>query len=77
MSLLSTHGSIWLGMFGLIAWIMVPVGIILIVVGLIRYFWPREDDPRTILQRRYARGEISRSEFEELWNALFPQEKPQ
>lgn len=72
-----TSGGFWLSFFSLIAWLMVPVGIVLITVGIIRYFRPREDDPRTILQRRYATGEISRSEFEELWIELFPGEKPQ
>lgn len=60
--------SVFLSLLRLVSWIMVPVGIILVIVGLIRYFWPRDEDPLTILQRRYAKGEISQSEFEALKN---------
>lgn len=54
----------------LMSWIMIPVGVVLVVVGLIRYFWPREDDPAAILKRRYAAGEISQSEYQTLLHDL-------
>lgn len=73
---MSTVGgtSVFFGILGLISWVLVPIGVILVIVGLVRYFRPREDDPEIILQRRYARGEISRSEYEELLKDLHPKE---
>lgn len=64
----------WMVSIMVISWLMVPVGTILIIVGLIRFFWPREDDPTVIVQRRYARGEISRSEYQDLLQELGPKE---
>jgi uncharacterized membrane protein len=68
-------GSAFLMVPIIISWLMVPVGIVLIIVGLVRYFWPREDDPTVILQRRYARGEISQSEHQALLEDLDGEER--
>ncbi len=58
-------GGIWI--LGLIFWILVIVGLVL----LIKYLWEGGGAKRTeesaleILKKRYARGEISKEEFEE------------
>jgi putative membrane protein len=55
------------GILGLIFWILVIIGLVL----LIRYLWENGRDKREqesaieILKKRYARGEISKEEFEE------------
>jgi putative membrane protein len=52
---------------GLIFWILVLVGLIL----LIKYLWEgagakrMEESALEVLKKRYARGEISKEEFEE------------
>lgn len=63
-------GGVLVSILGLLGWLLIPVGIVLVIAGLIRYFWPREDDQRTILQRRYAAGDISKSEYEEMLRDL-------
>ncbi len=32
-------GSILLGILAVISWILIPIGIVLVIVGLVRYFW--------------------------------------
>lgn len=61
----------WLGMaFGALVWL----GILFVLVwAVLRVTSPRtstEEDALEILKRRYARGEISRAEFEEARKAL-------
>ncbi|BDG01943.1 SHOCT domain-containing protein [Anaeromyxobacter oryzae] len=62
----------WFGMFGMaLFWLVFAVAL----VWVIRAVWDRgpvregpgraPDSPLEILQRRYARGEIDRAEFEE------------
>lgn len=56
--------GLWI--FGFIFWILVIVGLVL----LIKYLWEggtkkQEESALEILKRRYARGEISKEEFEE------------
>ena len=63
-------GGILVRLLSLLSLLLIPVGVVLVIAGLIRYFWPRADDPRTILQRRYAAGDISKSEYEELLRDL-------
>jgi uncharacterized membrane protein len=58
-----TGFTIALSFIGVVA---LPVGIILIIVGLVRYFFPGQESAEAVLDRRYAAGEISRSEYEEL-----------
>ncbi|MFA4936656.1 MAG: SHOCT domain-containing protein [Candidatus Methanoperedens sp.] len=56
-----------MGIIGLIFWILVIIGIVL----LIKYLWrgggARRDQESAleILKKKYARGEISKEEFEE------------
>ncbi len=58
-------GGYWI--LGLIFWILVIIGLIL----LIKYLWERggakrgEESALEILKKKYARGEISKEEFEE------------
>ncbi|KXA89778.1 hypothetical protein AKJ57_04905 [candidate division MSBL1 archaeon SCGC-AAA259A05] len=63
----------WWWVFGVVIWILVAVTLIL----FIRWLWMRADgvsedyeNPLDILKRRYARGEISREEFEEIKSDL-------
>jgi putative membrane protein len=53
------------GIIGLIFWILVLIGLVL----LIKYLWKgsatRGDSAIEILKKRYASGEISKEEFEE------------
>ncbi len=51
--------------FGFIFWILILIGLIL----LIKYLWEggakKEESALELLKKRYARGEISKEEFEE------------
>ena len=55
------------GIIGLIFWILVIIGLVL----LIKYLWEssgakrEQESALEILKKRYARGEISKEEFEE------------
>jgi len=66
----STWGWLWwpLGaLFMVVFWGLVIAGIVL----LVRWLWglgqptPRQESALDILKKRYARGEISKAEFEE------------
>lgn len=50
----------------------IPVGLVLVIVGLVQYFRPQpvEPGPEEILKRRYASGEITLSEYEELLRTI-------
>ena len=56
-----------MGILGLIFWILVIVGLVL----LIKYLWEssvakrEQESALEILKRRYARGDISKEEFED------------
>lgn len=54
-----------MGIIGLVFWILVLIGLVL----LIKYLWEggarKEESALEILKKRYASGEISREEFEE------------
>ncbi len=57
-------GGYWI--LGLIFWILVIIGLVL----LIKYLWRggakrEEESALEILKKKYARGEISKEEFEE------------
>ncbi|CAG0943131.1 hypothetical protein BROC_02142 [Candidatus Brocadiaceae bacterium] len=55
------------GIIGLIFWVLVIIGLVL----LIKYLWEsggakrEQDSALEILKKRYARGDISKEEFEE------------
>jgi putative membrane protein len=56
-----------MGFLGLIFWILVIIGLVL----LIKYLWEggqgrrEQESALEILKKKYARGEISKEEFEE------------
>ncbi len=56
-----------MGILGLIFWILVIIGLVL----LIKYLWEgggarrEQESALEILKKKYARGEISKEEFEE------------
>ncbi len=58
-------GGIWI--IGLVFWILILIALVL----LIKYLWERsgtrriEESALELLKKRYARGEISKEEFEE------------
>ncbi len=50
----------------------IPVGLVLVIVGLVQYFRPvpQSPNPEDTLRQRYAAGEISLSEYEEMLRTL-------
>ncbi len=64
-----SYGAMGYGMviFGLIFWILILIGFVL----LIKYLWEHsgakveQESAIELLKKRYARGEISKEEFEE------------
>ena len=59
--------GIWM-LFGVVFWILVIVGIVLLVVWVVQKAvggGGTEGSALGILKKRYARGEISKEEFEE------------
>ena len=68
--------------FGFIFSLVLLAGIIGLAVWLITYLFPNisdtfsgrylsQDSPLDILKQRYARGEISKSEYDEIRRALY------
>jgi len=55
--------GVWI--FGLIFWILILIGLVL----LIKYLWEggakKEESALELLKKRYARGEMGKEEFEE------------
>lgn len=70
----------WWGLIMMALWVLAIVGIILLIVWLLRLGTTRgpdrtpggnaRDPALQILRERFARGEISREEFEEMRQAL-------
>ncbi|MDO9097620.1 MAG: SHOCT domain-containing protein [Candidatus Methanoperedens sp.] len=62
-----SYGVMGYGMliFGFIFWLLILIGLVL----LIKYLWEggakKEESALELLKKRYARGEISKEEFEE------------
>jgi putative membrane protein len=63
-------GGMW---YSWIFWLVIIVGIIWAVVFIVnnynrkqQNYFPREEDALEILKKRYARGEISREQFEQM-----------
>lgn len=72
MAVTECHG--WLGSLMMIVyWVAVVVGVVFLVRYLVRLGRPseREDSALEILRKRFAKGEISREEFEEKRKDLF------
>lgn len=74
-------GMIWFGLLMMLFGLLVFVGIILVGIWAIGRLAGSErlrpsstssspEDPMTILQRRYARGEITREEYERIRSDL-------
>jgi len=74
-------GMLWFGLLMMLFGLLVLVGVILLGVWAIARFAGSErlrpsstssspEDPLTILQRRYARGEITRDEYERIRSDL-------
>lgn len=63
-------GMVWM-MIGAFFWVILVVGLVLLVVWVIKTPGKNvrsetEETPLDILKKRYARGEITRSEYEEM-----------
>ncbi len=61
----------WLGVVTMIFWVLILAGIGLVVVWALRHVGPREttgSGPRAldILKERYARGELTREQYEQM-----------
>ncbi len=70
-----TSATPWVALTGILsalAILAVPVGLVLVIVGLVQFFRPAETSPgpEEILKSRYAQGEISLSEYEEMLRAI-------
>lgn len=74
-------GMLWFGIVMMIFGLLVFAGIILLAIWAIARFTGSDrlrpsnassspDDPLTILQRRYARGEIGRDDYERIRSDL-------
>lgn len=61
------HGMEGWWILGIIFWVALLVGIVLLVVWLVKTVSGRgrQESALDILKRRYARGEITKEEFEE------------
>jgi putative membrane protein len=63
------EGSRWFGLFGGLLWLILIGVIIYLLVSLVA---PRhemkhgDEDPLEIVRRRYAKGEITREEYEQM-----------
>lgn len=58
----------WSGMVMIASWLLVVVGVVLLLIWSVRRFRNRipsavDESPLTILQRRYARGELGPEEY--------------
>jgi len=63
----------WGGMFMMIPMFLLVIGAIFLIIYMLRkvsdtgqHFHPGKETPLDILKKRYARGEITREEFEEM-----------
>jgi putative membrane protein len=74
-------GMMWLGLLMMVVGLLVFAGIILLAVWAVTRLTGREhgpssgtattpEDPLVILQRRYARGEIGRDDYERIRSDL-------
>ncbi len=64
------------GLIGLLITVLIVVGIVLLVMWAVRRSTPgaslppNRETPRDILQARYARGEITREQYQEMLKDL-------
>ncbi|MCX7624477.1 MAG: SHOCT domain-containing protein [Thermomicrobium sp.] len=65
-------GNWWWGLLMMLFWLLILVGIVLLVVWIVRQLAHREGPTGgtsralEILQERYARGEITREQYEQM-----------
>lgn len=59
----------WMGGFGLLTWLLLVGGLVLVVTSLSRKE-RAPDDPLTVLKRRLAAGEITKEQYGELLAVL-------
>lgn len=59
----------WMAGFGLLTWLLLIGGLILVITSLTRKE-RAPDDPLTVLKRRLAAGEITKEQFGEILDAL-------
>jgi putative membrane protein len=70
------YGMMGFGLLGLLFNLLVLVGVVVLVVWAVRSFSsgsherPHEQTPREIVQARYARGEITREQYQEMLKDL-------
>ena len=60
------------GILTALAILAVPIGFVMVIIGLVQFFRPPASplSPEEILKTRYAQGEISLSEYEEMLQRL-------
>jgi putative membrane protein len=71
------HGFGWMGLIGLIFNLAIIIGIMILIVWAVKRFTngnslpgSSAQTPREILQTRYARGEITREQFQQMLSDL-------
>ncbi len=65
--MLAVYGGLLSVFLRILSLLAIPVGLVLVIVGLVRYLSPPPfDSAEVILRRRYAQGEISLSEYRQL-----------
>ncbi len=70
------YGMMGFGLIGILFNLLIVVGVVVLIVWGVRrftagnYSGPRAETPRDILQARYARGEITREQYQETLNDL-------
>ncbi len=63
-------GMMWLMIFMAIFFLLLLIGVVLLIVWLLSRIRPGAQAPLDILNRRYAQGEISREEYEQMKRAI-------
>jgi putative membrane protein len=73
------EGVRWFAVFGGLFWLILLGLVIYLVVSLLapsREMRHRDEDPLDIVKRRYAKGEITREEFEQIRKDLTSRPPP-